>query len=183
MVDELILVAYHMVVLDAIEFSFKLPNFGAICVHLLAGARPVFVKLVNDQRRIPVHYEAFDAELDGYTESVETCFVFGGIVGGRKVYPENVPELILGQCNEQNAHTSTIDVEGAIKVHHLVLRAGSSDGLLDLSPLSDEISERLRLDGRLASEFDGVSAKLDSPLDDVAIGFFVAEDVPPEGTR
>ena len=36
----------------------------------------------------------------------------------------------------------------------------------------------LRLDGRPASEFDGVSAKLDNPLDDVAIGLFVAENVP-----
>ena len=30
----------------------------------------------------------------------------------------------------------------------------------------------------LLSEFDGVSAKLDSPLDDMAIGLFVVEDVP-----
>jgi len=59
-----------------------------------------------------------------------------------------------------------------------VLGASSGDGLLDLGPLSDEISERLSLDGRPASQFDGVSAKLDSPLDDVAIGLFVAEDVP-----
>ena len=49
---------------------------------------------------------------------------------------------------------------------------------MDLGPLSDEISERLRLDGRPASEFDGVSAELDSPLDDAAVGLFVAENVP-----
>ena len=59
------------------------------------------------------------------------------------MYSENVLELILGQRNEQNASTSTIDVEGAIEVHHPVLRASSSDGLLDLAPLSDEISECL----------------------------------------
>ena len=82
MIGELILLSYHMVVLDTVEFSFKFPNFGAICIHLLARARPVFVKLVNDQCRITVHHEAFDAELDGYTESMETCFIFGGIVGG-----------------------------------------------------------------------------------------------------
>ena len=86
MVDELILVAYHVVVLDAIEFSFKLPDFGAVCIHLLTGERLVFVELVDDQRRIPVHHEAFDAELDGYAETMETCFVFRGIVGGQKVY-------------------------------------------------------------------------------------------------
>ena len=94
------------------------------------------------------------------------------------MYSENISELILGRRDEQNAHNSTVDVESAIKVHHLVLEASSGDGLLDLRPLSDEISERLRLDGRPASEFNGVSVELDSPLEDAAIGLFVMEDVP-----
>ena len=94
------MVAYHVVVLDAVEFSFKLPDFSTICIHLLAGARPVFVKLVDDQRRVPVYHEAFDTELHDYTEFVETCFIFGGVVGGWKMYPENVLELIHGRCNE-----------------------------------------------------------------------------------
>ena len=164
MVGELILVAYHVVVLDTVEYSFKFPDFGAICIHLLARARPVFVKLVDDQRRVPIYHEVFDIELNGYTESVEICFIFGDVVGGRKVYPENVSELFLGRHNEQNARTGTVDVESAIKVHHPVLEASSGDGLLNLSPLSDEISKHLRLDGRPASEFNGVSAELDSPL-------------------
>ena len=46
MVGELILIAYHVVVLDTIEFPFKLPDFRAICIHLLVGARPVFIELV-----------------------------------------------------------------------------------------------------------------------------------------
>ena len=167
-----------MVVLNTIELPFKLSDFGVICIHLLAGAGPVFVELVDDQRGVPVYHEAFDAELNGYTESVETCFIFGGVVGGQKVYPENVSELILGRRNEQNARTSTIDVEGTVEVHHLVLGAGGSDGFLDLGPLNDEISKPLRLDHRPTSEFDGVSVKLDSPLDDTAVGLFVAEDVP-----
>ena len=94
------------------------------------------------------------------------------------MYPKNVLEFILGRRNKQDAHTSTVDVKGTIEVHHPVLRAGGSDGLLDLGPLSDEISKRLRLDRRPASEFNGVSAELDSPLDDMAVGLFVAEDVP-----
>ena len=81
MVGELILVAYHVVVLDAVEFSFKLPDFGAICIHLFTRARPVFVKLVDDQRGVSMYHEAFDAELDGYTKSMETCFIFHGVVG------------------------------------------------------------------------------------------------------
>ena len=92
MIGELILIAYHVVVLDTIEFPFKLLDFGAICIHLLTRARPVFVKLVDDQCGVPVYHEAFDAELNGYTESMETCFIFGGVVGGRKVYPESVLE-------------------------------------------------------------------------------------------
>ena len=59
-----------------------------------------------------------------------------------------------------------------------MLGAGGGAGLLDLGPLSDEISKRLRLDRRPASEFNGVSAELDSPLDDMAIGLFVVGDVP-----
>ena len=59
-----------------------------------------------------------------------------------------------------------------------MLEASSGDGLLNLSPLSDEISKRLRLDGRPASEFNGVSAELDSPLNDMAVCLFVAENVP-----
>ena len=56
---------------------------------------------------------------------------------------EDVSELVLSRSNKQNAGTSTIDVEGAIKIHDLVLRASSGDGLLDLGPLGDEISKRL----------------------------------------
>ena len=94
------------------------------------------------------------------------------------MYLENVSELILGRHDEQNARASTVDVEGTVEVHHPVLRASSGNGLLNLGPLSDEISKRLRLDGRPTSKFDGVSAELDSPLDDAAVGLFVAENVP-----
>ena len=111
--------------------------------HLLTRVGPVFVELVDDLRRVPIYHEAFDAELNCYMESVETRFIFGGVVGDRKMYSENISELILGWRNEQNACTSTVDVEGAIEVHHLVLRASSGDGLLDLSPLSNEVCERL----------------------------------------
>ena len=82
MVSELILVAYHVVVLDAVEFSFKLSDFSAICIHLLTGARPVFIELVDDQRGVLVYHDAFNAELNCYTESVETRFIFGGVIGG-----------------------------------------------------------------------------------------------------
>ena len=72
--------------------------------------------MVDDQRRVPVCHDAFNAELNSYMESMETCFIFGGVVGGWKMYSENVSELILGRRNEQNASISTIDVEGAVEV-------------------------------------------------------------------
>ena len=59
------------------------------------------------------------------------------------MYPENISELILGRHDEQNARASTVDVEGTVEVHHPVLRASSDNGLLDLGPLSDKITERL----------------------------------------
>ena len=99
-IGKLIMIAYHVVVLDTIELPFKLPDFSAICIHLLARARPVFVKLVDDQRGVPVYDEPFDAELNGYTDSVETCFIFDGVVGGQKMYLENVSKLILGRRDE-----------------------------------------------------------------------------------
>ena len=69
-------------------------------LHLLTGAGPVFVELVDDQCRVPIYHEAFDAELDGYTKSVETCFILRGVVGGWKMNSENVSELVLGRRNE-----------------------------------------------------------------------------------
>jgi len=89
-----------MVVLDTIELPLEFPNFGAICVHLLTGIGPIFVELVDDQCGVSVYHEAFDAELDGYTESVETCFIFGGVVGGWKMNSENISKLVLGRRNE-----------------------------------------------------------------------------------
>ena len=116
-----------MVVFDTAELPFEFPDFGTICVHLLTGAGPVFVELVDDQGGVTVYHEAFDAELNGYTESMETHFIFTDVVGGRKMYSENISELILGWHNEQNASTSTVDVESAVKVHHPVLGTSSGD--------------------------------------------------------
>ena len=59
-----------------------------------------------------------------------------------------------------------------------MLGASGGNGFLDFGPLSDEIGECLRLYGRPASEVNGVGAELNSPLDDTAVGLFVAENVP-----
>ena len=82
MVGELILVSYHVVVLDTVELSFEFPDLGAVCVHLLTGAGPIFVELVDDQHRVFIYHEVFDVKLNDYTESMETCFILYDIVGG-----------------------------------------------------------------------------------------------------
>ena len=81
MVGELILVLYLVVVLDTVKLFFEFPDLDAVCVHLLTGTGPIFVDLVDDQRGVSVYHEAFDAELDGYTKSMETCFIFRSAVG------------------------------------------------------------------------------------------------------
>ena len=70
-----------MVVLDTVKLSFDFPDLGAVCIHLLTRIGPIFVNLVDDQCGVSIYHEAFDAELDGYTKSVETCFILHGVVG------------------------------------------------------------------------------------------------------
>ena len=94
------MISYHVVVLDTVELLFKLPDFSAVCIHIFTATGPVFVEMVDDQRGVPTYHEAFDAELNGYTESMETCFIFSGIVGGWKMYSENILELVFGRRNE-----------------------------------------------------------------------------------
>ena len=94
------MIPYHVVVLDAVEFPFKLPDFGAVCVHFLTGTGPIFIELIDNQRGIPVYHEAFDAELDGYTKSVETCFIFRGVVESWEMNSKDVSELVLSRSNE-----------------------------------------------------------------------------------
>jgi hypothetical protein len=53
----------------------------------------------------------------------------------------------------------------------------SRNRLLDLGPFSDEISQNLRFDSRSAPKLNGVRAELGCPLDDAAIGFFIAEGI------
>jgi len=99
-IGKLILISYHVVVLDTVELPFEFPDLGAVRVHLLTRTGPIFVDLVGDLRKVSVYHEAFDIELDGYTESVETCFIFHGVVGGWKMNLEEVSELVLSQSNE-----------------------------------------------------------------------------------
>ena len=68
--------------LDTVELPFEFLDLGVVRVHLLTGTGPIFVDLVDDQRAVFVYHEVFDAKLDSYTKSMETCFIFRGVVGG-----------------------------------------------------------------------------------------------------
>ena len=77
----MILISYHVVVLDTVELPFEFPNLGAIRVHVLTRTGPIFVDLVDDQRGIFIYHETFDAKLNSYSKSMETCFIVRGVVG------------------------------------------------------------------------------------------------------
>jgi len=104
-------------------------------------------------------------ELNGDTEAMETCLIFGCIVRGRKMNLVYISELILGGSNEQYTYPNTFNVEGTIEVHLLMLRAISQDRLLDLGPFVNEINQNLRLDGQSAPKLNGVCAIASEPKD------------------
>ena len=52
-----------MMVLDSVELVFKFPYRRVVSVHLLIGAAPIFVELVDYECRVAVHHEALNAEL------------------------------------------------------------------------------------------------------------------------
>ena len=79
------MISYHVVVLDTVKLPFEFLHFGVVCVHLLTRTGPIFVELVDNQRGVFIYHEAFDIELDSYTKSVETCFIFRDVVGSWKI--------------------------------------------------------------------------------------------------
>ena len=64
------------------RISLQLSHFRAISIHLVTGTRPIFVDKINDQRRVTIYQEAFNAKFDGNTETMETSFVLGRVIGG-----------------------------------------------------------------------------------------------------
>ena len=58
---------------------------GAVSVHLLVDAIPILVELIDYECEAAVHLEAFNAELDSYTETMKCHLVFSGIIGCSEV--------------------------------------------------------------------------------------------------
>ena len=75
----------HVVVFDAIEFVFYLSYRGAVSVHILIGAIPILVELIDHKGRVAVHLEAFNAKLNSYTETIKCRLILSGIIGCSEV--------------------------------------------------------------------------------------------------
>ena len=110
-----------MVVFNNVELALQLSDFHAVSIHLGTSTRPIFVDLINDKRGATVYQEAFNTKFDSNVETMETRFVLGGIIGGWKMNLEDISEVIPGWRNKKDTYPSTIKVEGAIKVHDLML--------------------------------------------------------------
>ena len=77
--------------------------------------------------------------------------------------------------DEENSSASSVAVEGTVEVHDLVLRSGVGWRILDLGPLSDEVGQRLRLDGGSWRELYRECTEFHRPFDDSAIGVLVVQ--------
>jgi hypothetical protein len=130
-------------VFDTIELAFELPHLSTVSVHLLAGATPIFIELVDYECRVVIHHESFNAKLYGYTKTMQCRLILCGIVGGPEVNLKDVAKLVARWGNKIYACPSAINVEGSIEVHSPVLGMINRDRGLHICPLSDEISEHL----------------------------------------
>ena len=79
--------------------------------------------------------------------------------------------------DEKDSSACTVAVDGAIELHDPVLGSGVRWRILDLGPLSNEVGQRLRLDGGARRKFDRECAKFYLPFDDSAFGVLVVQDV------
>ena len=69
----------------AIEFVFLLSYRSAISVHFLVGAILILIELIDYKCGVTIHLEAFNAELDSYTETMKCRLVFSDIIGCSEV--------------------------------------------------------------------------------------------------
>jgi len=71
-----------IVELQAVEFTFELPDLPAIGIHLLLGALLVFVDLLYDDFGVTIGQQTLDAECGDDPEAVHEGLVLGSIIGG-----------------------------------------------------------------------------------------------------
>ena len=89
----MVLITNDVVVFNTVELALQLSDFRVVSVHLVTITRPIFIDLINDQCGVIVYQEAFNANFDGNTETMETSFVLGGVIGGWKMNSEDISEV------------------------------------------------------------------------------------------
>ena len=70
-----------MVVFNIVEFALQFFDCRAVGVHLITSTGLIFVDLINDKRGVVVYQEAFNTKFNSNTETIETSFVLGGVIG------------------------------------------------------------------------------------------------------
>ena len=75
-------------------------------------------------------------------------------VGGFEVEPQNIAKCFLGWSDEVYSKARAVDIVDTIKKHCPVLMLCARDGLIELRPFTNEVSESLRLDGGSATELE-----------------------------
>ena len=90
----MVLITNDVVVFNTVELALQLSNFQAVSIHLVTGTRPIFIDLINDKRGVAVYQEVFNTKFDSNTETMETSFVLGGVIGDWKMNLEDISEVI-----------------------------------------------------------------------------------------
>jgi hypothetical protein len=91
---------------------------------------------------------------------------------------KDIAQPVPGWRDEVHPYPSTVDIEGAIKIHLPVPGGTIGDRCIHICPLDDEVNQHLRLDGCVALKFEQIWAKLQCPSDDAPVGVFIAQDIP-----
>jgi hypothetical protein len=90
----LVVLAGHVIELDAVEFVFEGSHGLAVGLHLVVMAARVLHDLVNHELRVPSHVETLDAQLDGDLEAAKEGLVLSHVVRGGEVEAHHVPHVL-----------------------------------------------------------------------------------------
>jgi hypothetical protein len=130
---------------DAIKL-LQFSDLVAVCLHPHVAAGELLHHLVDNHLRVPWYEVALSAKLGGCLNAAEESLVLYNIVSGLEMEMVGVPQFVATGGYEENPCPFSLNHEGAIKVHGLVLYLGRDRRGLLFSPLCHEISEHLGFD-------------------------------------
>jgi hypothetical protein len=90
----LVVLAGHVIELNAVELVLEGPHGLAIRLHLVVVAARVFHDLVDHELRTPPHVEAFDAYLDGDLEAATQGLILSHVVRCGEMKAHGVPHVL-----------------------------------------------------------------------------------------